>query len=401
MSSWRWGVAILLFLSTVINYIDRQTLSVLAPTLTKELGISDQQYSNILTAFLAAYTVMYAGSGFLVDRWGTRFSLGLFMVWWSAANSLHALVRGPWSLGAFRFLLGAGESGNFMAAFKGVSEWYAPKDRAFINGLIQAGASVGAVVAPPVVTVLASHYGWRMAFLATGALGLFWLIPWVLVTRRAEALPLPEGPRRQWTEMLRYRQTWGLLAARFLSDPVWWFYLFWLPKYLVDQRGFTVAEMGMLAWMPYLTADAGSLVGGWLSGQLIRRGWTPVDARRAWMLPFAALMPLSMAVGFVESRTVSLALICIVTFAHMGWKTNQATLTNDIYPREVVGTVAGLLAFGNGMGGTIFTALTGWMVVNFSYASVFVLMGLLHPISYLIVRWLVRTPLQTTQSSHP
>jgi ACS family hexuronate transporter-like MFS transporter len=170
---------------------------------------------------------------------------------------------------------------------------------------------------------------------------------------------------------------------------------------LVDQRGFTVAEMGMLAWMPYLTADAGSLAGGWLSGQLVRRGWSPVEARLRWMLPFAALMPLSMAVGFVESRTVSLALICVVTFAHMGWKTNQATLTNDIYPREVVGVVSGLLAFGNGLGGTIFTALTGWMVVQFSYASVFVLMGLLHPVSYLLVRWLVRTPLQTTQSLHP
>jgi MFS transporter, ACS family, hexuronate transporter len=401
MSPWRWGIAILLFLSTVINYIDRQTLSVLAPTLTKELGISDQQYSNVLTAFLAAYTVMYVGSGFIVDRWGTRRSLSVFMVWWSTANMLHALVRGPWSLGAFRFLLGAGESGNFMAAFKGVSEWYAPKDRAFINGLIQAGASVGAVIAPPVITVLAFHYGWRFAFVATGALGIVWLVPWLLVTRHAEALPVPAGPPRRWQETLRYRQTWGLLAARFLSDPVWWFYLFWLPKYLVDQRGFTVAEMGMLAWMPYLTADAGSLAGGWLSGQLIRRGWKPVDARLAWMLPFAALMPLSMAVGFVESRTVSLALICVVTFAHMGWKTNQATLTNDIYPREVVGTVAGLLAFGNGLGGTLFTALTGWMVVQFSYASVFVLMGLLHPISYLLVRWLVRTPLQTTQSSHP
>jgi ACS family hexuronate transporter-like MFS transporter len=159
--------------------------------------------------------------------------------------------------------------------------------------------------------------------------------------------------------------------------------------------------MGMLAWMPYLTADAGSLAGGWLSGQWVRRGFSPVEARLRWMLPFAALMPLSMAVGFVESRAVSLALICVVTFAHMGWKTNQATLTNDIYPREVVGVVSGLLAFGNGLGGTIFTALTGWMVVQFNYASVFVLMGLLHPVSYLLVRWLVRTPLQTTTSLHP
>jgi MFS transporter, ACS family, hexuronate transporter len=401
MSPWRWGVATLLFLSTVINYIDRQTLSVLAPTLTKELGISDQQYSNVLTAFLAAYTVMYVGSGFLADRWGARRSLAVFMGWWSLANALHGLVRGPWSLGAFRFLLGAGESGNFMAAFKGVSDWFLPQDRGFVNGLIQAGASVGAVIAPPVITILAAQYGWRAAFVATGALGLLWLVPWLLVTRHAVAIPVPTGPSRRWTEMLRHRQTWGLLAARFLSDPVWWFYLFWLPKYLVDKRGFTVAEMGMLAWMPYLTADAGSLLGGWLSGWLIRRGWSPVQARLAWMLPFAALMPLSMAVGFVESREVSLALICVVTFAHMGWKTNQATLTNDIYPREVIGAVSGLLAFGNGLGGTLFTALTGWMVVHFSYASVFVLMGLLHPLSYLLVRWLVRSPLHESPSSHP
>jgi len=401
MSRWRWGIASLFFFSTVINYIDRQTLSVLAPTLTKELAISDQQYANILTAFLAAYTVMYVGSGFLVDRWGTRRALSLFMVWWSTANMLHAFVRGPWSLAGFRLLLGAGESGNFMAASKGVSDWFEPKDRGFVNGLVQAGASVGAVIAPPVITTLAAFYGWRAAFVATGALGLLWLIPWLLLTRHAVALPLPPGPQRSWTEMLRYRQTWGLLLARFLSDPVWWFYLFWLPKYLVDQRGFTVLEMGFLAWMPYLTADLGSLSGGWLSGQLIKRGRAPVAARLTWMLPFAALMPLSMAIGFVESRNVALALICVVTFAHMGWKTNQATLTNDIYPREVVGTVSGLLAFGNGLGGTLFTALTGWMVVHFSYASVFVLMGLLHPLSYLLVRYLVRSPIHDSPSSHP
>ena len=404
----RWWIAALLFLSTVINYIDRQTLSVLAPVLTRELGLSPIEYSNILTAFLAAYTVMYVGSGFLVDRWGTRLSLSVFMVWWSVANMAHAFAQGVWSLGVLRFLLGMGESGNFMAAFKAVSEWYPAKERALVNGLINGGAAIGAVIAPPVVTWINANYGWQPAFVITGSLGFVWLALWLLIyhppdrhpriteEERAYVLadpPVAGGAKIQWQELLRYRQTWGLLLARFFSDPVWWFYLFWLPKYLVEQRGFTMAEMGMLAWMPYLAADAGALTGGWISGRLVARGFDPLRARMAVMLPFAMVMPLSLAVNHAPGRTMTLALICVIAFSHMAWKTNQATLTNDVFPKPMIGMVSGILAFGNGLGGTLFTWMTGYVVQYFGYEAIFILMSVLHPLSYFIVRRMVRGPL--------
>lgn len=405
----RWWIAALLFLSTVINYIDRQTLSVLSPVLTRELNLSPIEYSNILTAFLAAYTVMYVGSGFLVDRWGTRLSLSIFMVWWSVANMLHAFAQGVWSLGFLRFLLGMGESGNFMAAFKAVSEWYPAKERAFVNGLINGGAAIGAVIAPPVITWINGKYGWQPAFVVTGSLGFIWLAFWLFLYHPPETHPrITEEERAYvladpaiaattgsvpWQQVLKYPQTWGLLLARFFSDPVWWFYLFWLPKYLVEQRGFTMAEMGMMAWMPYLAADAGALVGGWTSGRLIAKGRDPLKARMMVMLPFAMLMPLSLAVNHAPSRTLTLTLICIVTFSHMAWKTNQTTLTNDVFPKPMIGTVAGILAFGNGLGGTLFTWMTGYVVQWFGYEAIFVLMSVLHPLSYFIARRLVRQPL--------
>ena len=405
----RWGIAALLFFSTVINYVDRQALSVLAPVLTKELGISNIEYSNILTAFLAAYTLMYVGSGFLVDRWGARLALSVFIVWWSLANMSHALAVGVWSLGALRFLLGLGESGNFMAAFRVVSEWYPAKERALVHGLIQGGAAIGAIITPPLVTWIYSLYGWRPAFLITGGLGFVWLVFWLLLYHSpdkhpritdaeralvlAETVPTAQASRVSWRQLAQYPQMWGLMAARFVSDPVWWFYLFWLPKYLVEQRGFTMVEMGMLAWIPYLSADLGALFGGWLSGRLVARGRSVLSSRFAVMLPCALLMPVSLAIHQAPSRAVTIALICVVTFAHMAWKTNQNTLTNDLFPKHLIGATSGLLAFGTGLGGTLFIWMTGHVVQGYGYGAIFIIMGLLHPISYLITRRFVRQPI--------
>lgn len=405
----RWGIAGLLFFSTVINYVDRQALSVLAPVLTKELGISNIEYSNILTAFLAAYTLMYVGSGFLVDRWGARLALSVFIVWWSLANMSHALAVGVWSLGALRFLLGLGESGNFMAAFRVVSEWYPAKERALVHGLIQGGAAIGAIITPPLVTWIYSLYGWRPAFLITGGLGFVWLVFWLLLYHSpdkhpritdaeralvlAETVPTSQANKVSWRQLAQYPQMWGLMAARFVSDPVWWFYLFWLPKYLVEQRGFTMVEMGMLAWIPYLSADLGALFGGWLSGRLVARGKPVLSARLTVMLPCALLMPVSLAIHHAPSRAVTIALICVVTFAHMAWKTNQNTLTNDLFPKQLIGATSGLLAFGTGLGGTLFIWMTGHVVQGFGYGAIFIIMGLLHPVSYLITRRFVREPI--------
>ena len=398
----------MLFLSTVINYIDRQTLSVLAPVITSELKISPIEYGNILTGFLSAYTVMYVGSGFLVDRFGTRLSLSVFMVWWSLANMAHAYSSGPWSLGILRFLLGMGESGNFMAAFKVVSEWYPAKERALVHGVIQGGAAIGAIIAPPAITWIHARYGWQPAFLVTGSLGFVWLALWLALYHPpeshpritaeerdyvlAEAVPTPELRQTSAKQILSHTQTWGLLLGRFFSDPVWWFYLFWLPKYLVEQRGFTMVEMGMLAWLPYLSADLGALCGGWISGRLLAAGRSPIAARMAVMIPCALMMPLSFAIPHAPSRALTIALICSVTFAHMVWKTNQNTLTNDVFPKQMVGTASGILAFGTGLGGTLFTWMTGFVVQRFGYSSIFMVMGVMHPLSYLIIRRMVTRP---------
>lgn len=410
----RWWIAGLLFLSTVINYVDRQVLSIVADTLTKELGLSAMEYANILNAFLVAYTLMYLGSGVLVDRWGTRTALAVFVAWWSVANMLHGFARSAFQLGVCRLLLGIGEPGNFMAGVRAISEWYLPKERAFVNGLVQAGATVGAVIAPPLVVFLEKRYGdWRMAFVLTGAVGFLWVAAWLYfyylpanhprVTPEERELilgvqPKAVTPKVPWVSLLKFRQTWGLLLGRFLSDPVWWFYLFWLPKFLQDKRGFTLDKIALLAWLPYLTADIGALFGGALSGRLVKRGWPVLGARSASMWPFALLMPLSILVPYMESDTGVLAVICIVTFAHMAWKTNIMTITNDIYPTHVVGSLAGIVAFGNGLGGTLFTWLVGWIVQQGSYDSIFYIMGFMHPTAYLVFRYLVRGPVKIEES---
>lgn len=404
----RWWIAGLLFTATVINYIDRQALSIVAPVLTKELHLSAVQYASILQGFLYAYTVMYLFSGILVDRWGTRRALAVFMVWWSASNVLHAFARTAGELSFFRILLGIGEPGNFMASARATSEWYPPRERAFLNGVANSGAAVGAIISAPLIVWLYQWLGWRSMFVATGCLGFVWLLAWLLLYRLPDKHPLitgaelrliqesgasqrpAAGPKVRWVDLLKFPQTWGLFWSRFLSDPVWWFYLFWLPKYLVEQRGFSMIQLGMLAWMPYLTADIGSIFGGVFSGYLVKRNWPVLKARSAGMLPFALMMPLSVLIPFTPSTTVALAIICVVTFAHMAWKTNLMTLTNDIYPTRVVGSVSGLAAFGNGLGGALFTLLTGQVVQHFSYNAIFIIMGFMHPAAYVIFKLLVR-----------
>lgn len=389
----RSWIAGLLFLSVIINYIDRQCLSVLAPVITKELRLTPTGYANILNVFQSAYTLMYIGSGLLVDRWGARVSLAVFMGWWSVANALHAFATSAFGLGMFRFLLGLGEPGNFMAGFRAISECFEKQERALVNGLLNAGSSVGAMIAPFLVTWLYLQLSWRGAFVICGGLGLLWIVPWLLAYKPLQAAPVVQKTG-EWKQYLAVPQSWGLFGSRFLSDPVWWFYLFWLPKYLVEARGFSLQEMALVAWMPYLSADLGAMFGGWMSGRLISRGWNVLAARKAVMLPAAMVMPVSLVVGTTPSSTLAIATICLVTFAHMAWKTNLATVTNDLYPTQVVGSVSGLFAFGNGLGGLLFTALTGWLVQYSGYFWVFAFMGVLHPLAFAVFGWLVRGELR-------
>ncbi|MCS7025846.1 MAG: MFS transporter [Bryobacteraceae bacterium] len=404
MKAIRWQVAALLFAATVINYIDRQTLSVIAAKVTKELGISNTEYANILTAFLIPYTAMYVVSGWMVDRFGTRLSLALFMAWWSLANALHALARGAWSLGVFRFLLGMGESGNFMAAEKAISEWFPARERALANGLVNAAAATGAILAPPLIAWITLLAGWRFSFVLTGALGFFWLVAWLLIYHVPAHHPRISEQERRYIEQGRvertdvapsYRDllcepaTWGLLVSRVLADPVWWFYLFWLPKYLQEVRHFSLAQIALFAWMPYLSADIGSLAGGWLSGRWIRRGRSAIDARKLTMIPVALLMPLGAFVAELPAQP-AMALICLVTFLHMAWKTNLMTMTNDVFPSAMVGRAAGVVGLGSGLGGALSTPVVGRVVDAFGYHAVFWIMGFLHLFATICVLLTVR-----------
>jgi ACS family hexuronate transporter-like MFS transporter len=401
----RWRIAALLFCATVINYIDRQTLSVLASEITDELGLSDIEYSQVVQAFLICYAGMYMVWGRIIDRWGTRIALAVSMVWWSLANAAHALSRDALGLGAFRALLGMGESGNFLAAEKAISEWFPPHERGFANGLVNAAASTGAILAPPLIVLIFTQWGWRIAFVVTGATGFLWLFFWLRwywvparhprVTGEERALieKAPGGPVRrnvQWAQLFGFRQTWALFLARVLADPVWWFYLFWLPKYLSDERGFSIVAIGLTTWVPFLTADLGAIAGGWLSGRLIRRGMAPVQARKWVMLPAAAVMPLSLVVPASDSTVVAVTAICAVTFAHMAWKTNVMTMTNDVYPTAVVGSAAGIVGLGSSLGGVIFTGITGVVVERYSYAAIFFVMAFLHPIALAVLHSLAK-----------
>lgn len=427
----RWWIAALVFLSTVINYVDRQTLAVLAPRLTKELGLTDIQYGWISQAFLIPYTAMYIVAGILLDRYGTKLVFGIAALWWSLAAMLHAAVSSAFGFGAMRFLLGTAESANFVAAQKVAAEWFPPRDRGTLNGLVQAGTVTGAILTPPLVVWLAASYGWRAAFLITGALGLLWVVIWLWFYHlpaahpriTADELALIEndgkdgrgdaGTRRhgeidefaasphhrvevavnpvpKWFDFLRYPQTWGLILARVISDPVWWFYLFWLPKYLTEARGLTNQQMGWVLWIPYLLSDVGSILGGWYSGRLIVRGQPVLAARKTVMLWSALLMPIGILLVWQPPLPLTILLISLSLFAHSSWKTNLVTMTVDLFPRRVIGTVHGIVAMGGGIGGAIITPLAGYIIAWYSYTPLLMLMGVLHPLAYLCVRRWVR-----------
>lgn len=406
----RWWVVVLLFLSTVLNYVDRQALSVLARPIQDELGMTDLDYANVVQAFLLAYTIAYLVAGRITDRLGTRASMVLFIAWWSIANMLTALSRSALSLGAFRFLLGFGEPGNYTVAPKAVSEWFAPRERALAVGIYTAGATIGATIAPPLVVFLAAQYGWRGAFVVTGAAGLLWIVPWLWLYRTPREHPriTPEelalieahgtqpepaaqtaGSTAGWGALLRRREAWLLTLMRLITDPVWYFYLFWFPKYLSDARGLTLIQVASLVWVVYLAADVGSIFGGWSSGRLIRRGATPVQARKRVMTGAALLLPVTVLVAFVESPYLALAFASIAALAHLTWMVTLTTLVTDLFPAASVATVFGVIAAGSGLGGMLSTALVGQLVTHVSYTPVFVAMGFLHPLALLLL-WRIR-----------
>ncbi|MEG3182040.1 MFS transporter [Sphingomonas sp. LT1P40] len=386
----RWAILALLFFSTVLNYVDRQTLSILATTIQADLGMSDTDYAGVVQLFLIAYTLAYLVVGWITDKLGPKLALAGFVAWWSIANMVTGLVSSVGQLGAARFLLGLGEAGNYVAAPKTVSERFPPHERGFAVGVYTAGAMVGATIAPPLIGWLAIAYGWRAAFFVTGGLGFVWLAAWLLVFRKAPKAVVSEAesaePKWPLRRILTDRSVWGLALARTITDPVWYFYLFWFPKYLIDARGMTLLGVAATAWLVYLAADVGSIFGGGASGRLVKRGMAPAAARLRMMGFAVCIAPVGALIAAQPSLPITYALGAVVALAHMAFLVNLTTLAVDIFPQRQVGAIFGLIAAGSGVGGIISTGIVGQFAEGRDYAPLFLAMAVMHPIGWLIAR---------------
>jgi ACS family hexuronate transporter-like MFS transporter len=360
----------------------------------------------MLSLFMVAYAIMYAASGPISDRLGTRRGFAVFISVWSLAAMGHALARSKWGLVGWRFLLGLGEPGNFPCAAKAVAEWFPADQRALGVGFFNAGSSMGSALAPPMVVFLTLRYGWRTAFLFTGAMGLIWLAAWLLIyqpphrskliTAReweylkdkvrppAETAPA-RGRARDWLNVIRMRECYALVVARFFTDPVIYFVIFWLPEYLKKERQFDIAMIGKYAWVPFIFGDIGYLLGGWFSGFLMRRGWELPRARRFVLFAGAAIMPAAILAPWVSEAWMAIGLTCMVTLGHALWISNLLTLPTDLFPGPRVGTATGLSGMGGAVGGIIANLATGYVVQHFSYKPVFAVAGVMHPLAAVLL----------------
>jgi ACS family hexuronate transporter-like MFS transporter len=387
----RWLILALLFAATTINYIDRQTLSVLVPVLHEKLHLSDVSYANVVTAFLIPYTIMYSLGGRIMDYLGTRVGIALSLLWWSIATMLTGLSQGAFSLGAFRALLAVGEPCVYPGGIKACAEWFSSRQRAIATGIFSSGSAIGAVLAPPLVVWCNFHFGWRYAFVIPGLLGLCWLPLWLMVNRpkerpaelTTESEIIPE--KTKWRDLLRQRVVWSLVLPRLLSDPVWYFYLFWLPDYLERFRHFSLRDLALYGWIPFLFADLGSIVGGAVSDKLIRRKWAPAKARMALLLGVGCLSPIGALAGWVPSIGVVFGILCMVAFLTQCWSTNIATLAADLMPSNVVGATTGMMGTAGSLGAAMFAQVLGVLISAAGYPVAFAVAACLHPLALVVL----------------
>jgi ACS family hexuronate transporter-like MFS transporter len=380
----------LLLGETTVNFIDRQVLSVLAPTLRGEFHLSNSQYAAIINAFMATYAVAYTFAGYVLDRLGVGRGLTLSVSWWSATGMLTALARGPLSLGFFRGLLAVGEAGAWPAFAKATAAWVPAEARTLAIGVCNSGSSLGAMIAPPLVVGVTAIAGWRGAFIATGAIGFLWVLAFQLFRRthpqmaRAEAAPIAAADRVRWVELLRYRQTWAIFFCRFFADPLWFFFVFWIPEFLTRERGLNLAGIAAVAWIPFLVADLSNFSGGYLTLRLQRAGWSVNRTRKTLMVIATVLSPVGVLAVFAHSLFWTIALISVAIYFWMFWSITIHSLPGDLFPPRAVASVYGI----GGTGSTVGSVIATWAVgrtldTTHSYAPVFIGLSLLMPIALL------------------
>jgi len=411
----RWTVCAMLFVATSINYVDRQVLSILKPVLAKttlelqplfhgwptverSIGMNDIQYGNIVWCFQIAYALGVIFSGRFIDQVGCRKGYPIVTGLWSLSAMGHALVNSVQGFGIARFFLGLGESGNFPAAIKATAEWFPPKERALATGIFNSGASMGAILAPAVVPWVALHFGWRYAFLITGLFSMAWIVWWSIKYRKPQevmdwsrgvVVAPPSGPPMSLWKLLGYRQTWGFALGKFLTDPVWWFYLFWLPDYFSSRFSLDLRHIGLPLIVVYVMSTVGSVTGGWLPKGFLKLGMALKPARLAAMLTCACLVVPIMLAGGLHSIWTAVALLSLATAAHQGWSANIFTTASDMFPAEYVGTVTSFGQVGGALGGAIFALVAGHILqLTHSYAPLFIFSGSAYLIALILLRTL-------------
>lgn len=410
IKNFRWWIAGLIGLATAINYLDRQNLPIALSEIRKTIVISDVDYGFINSIFLFSYGTMYAIGGRILDILGARTGYAVMIVWWSMANILHGLVSSVTGLGLARFLLGIGEGGGFPGSAKVVSEWFPGKERSLAFGIFNAGSSVGAVIAPPLIAAIIALANWRWTFIISGVLGLVWVVVWLQIytqpqkskfttdnekdyistalQREKDANPMKETPV-SWLSLFKDRDVWTVIIVKFFPDSAWYFFIFWLPKYLNDVRGLDIKGIGAYAWIPYAFAGMGSLLGGWLSSFLLKRNFSIDVARKIPLGIAAALLPVSL---LITSASLNMAIVffSMAMFGHQLYSTIAQTLVTDLFPSKVVGSVTGLMGCMVTYGAMLFSLIIGFVIGNYGYGPAFLISGLLHPLGFVLALFLIK-----------
>lgn len=407
----RWWIVWTLFFSTVINYISRQTFSVLAPLITEQYHLTHTDLAKILGLFQVSYAITWFLGGIFLDAVGTRIGLSAAVIFWSLVNILTGFASSVVGFASFRFLLGIGEGLNWPGASKTVAEWFPSQERSLAVAIFDSGSSVGGAVAALVIPLIALTFGWRPAFVFSGLLGFVWLLLWLKVyhpldkhptVTKEEASLIHAGQQapvysagrgiKRWTKLAKDRNVWGIVLGRAFTDPIWWFYVFWLPQCLSDARGLSLQRIALVAWMPFIAADIGNFTGGLISGYCIRRGFSVLRAR-IWVCVISCLPILAgIPAADVHSTYDALGLICFALWGYASWSTIGLTLPSDLFPQDVVATVTGLSGLAAGLVSAVFTMVVGALVDRFSYRPAFIAAALLPILATMFVCLLIRAP---------